>query len=269
MSASDVAFSGSVPANYHRYLVPLLFTPYADDLASRAAAVQPASILETAAGTGVVTAALLERLPEARIVATDLNQAMLDVAGAEIGSDGVEFQQADAQALPFQANRFDMVVTQFGLMFYPDRGLGYREALRVLKPGGTFLFNVWDSLSRNPVSEIIAEEVRKCFPDDPPSFLERVPFGYHDVDAIIAELKAAGFTGIEAEKVRKVSQVDPVTAAGGLCKGSPLLSEIEARDPGRVDEVCDKVTAALIEWGGDDVFEAPMSAIVVTARKPG
>lgn len=269
MASSDVAFSGSVPATYHSCLVPLLFTPYADDMAARAAAANPARILETAAGTGVVTAALLERLPEARIVATDLNQAMLDVATRETDSDRVEFRQADAQALPFDDGSFDMVVTQFGVMFFPDRPLGYREALRVLKPGGRFLFNVWDSLAGNPVSEIIADEVAKAFPHDPPSFLSRVPFGYHDADRIVGELTQAGFTAIETERVRKVSRVDPVTAAAGLCKGSPLLAEIEARDPARVGEVVDKVTAALIEWGGDDVFEAPMSALVISARKPG
>src|SRR5688572_28227326 len=115
MSASDVAFSGSVPAHHHRFLVPLLFTPYADDIAARAAALSPSALRETAAGTGVVTAALLERLPEARIVASELNRAMLDVAAAEISSDRVEFRQADAQAMAFQANMFDLVVTQFGL----------------------------------------------------------------------------------------------------------------------------------------------------------
>ena len=268
MASSDVAFSGSVPATYHDCLVPLLFAPYADDLAVRAAADNPARILETAAGTGAVTAALLERLPAARIVATDLNQAMLDVAARETDSDRVEFRQADAQALPFDDGSFDLVVTQFGVMFYPDRPLGYREALRVLTRGGQLLFNVWDSLAANPVSAIIAEEVAKAFPHDPPSFLSRVPFGYHDTDRIVRELTEAGFTAIETERVRKVSRVDPVSAAAGLCKGSPLLAEIEARDPARVGEVVDKVTAARIAWGGDAVFEAPMSAIVVTAHKP-
>lgn len=266
MTSADAAFSGSIPALYQSCLVPLLFTPYAEDMARRVAALRPRDILETAAGTGIVTAAMARAVPEARIVATDLNQAMLDVAAAEVGSAAVTYRQADAQSLPFDDAAFDVVVAQFGVMFFPDRVGAYREALRVLRPGGTFLFNVWDSLEENPVSKAIHEAVAGAFPDSPPGFLARVPFGYHDTDRVAGDLHAAGFRDISVETVRLASPVDARAAATGLCRGSPLSTEIGERGPGALDRASEAATAALDGLGLSGGAEAPMSAHVFAAR---
>ena len=169
MSATDAAFAGSIPALYEQYLGSLLFQPYAEVMASRLKDLKQGRVLETAAGTGIVTRALAKTLPqEVEIVATDLNQAMLDLASGKLQAPNVRWQQADAQALPFEDTSFDAVVCQFGVMFFPDKQAGFREALRVLKPGGRFLFNVWDSLDRNEVSRIVSEAAGKAFPNDPP-----------------------------------------------------------------------------------------------------
>jgi ubiquinone/menaquinone biosynthesis C-methylase UbiE len=264
MGASDSAFSGSIPALYHRCLGPLLFEPYARDLAERVAAIAPRRILETAAGTGIVTAALVRAVPDAEIVATDLNQAMLDVAAERVHSPAVSFRQADAQELPFADGGFDLVVCQFGAMFFPDRILAYREARRVLKRGGLFLFNVWDRLDANPASDAAAKAVAALFPADPPSFLSRVPFGYHDPIRIEKDLSAAGFDEVTVETVAAHSRLgDAADAATGLCMGSPLRAEIEARAPERLEEARDAAAAALGGLAGQDV---PMSALVVSAR---
>jgi ubiquinone/menaquinone biosynthesis C-methylase UbiE len=153
MQPVDIRFSGSVPANYERYLVPLLFRPYAELLAQRAAAMAPKRILETAAGTGVVTAALASALPQSEIIATDLNQAMLDVASSRVSASNVSFREADALALPFDDGSFDLVVCQFGIMFYPDKVAGNAEARRVLRDGGRYLLAIWNHLDKNPLSE--------------------------------------------------------------------------------------------------------------------
>ena len=262
MTATDTVFAGSIPALYDRLLGPLLFAPYAEDIARRAAALAPGRILETAAGTGIVTEALVEAMPAARIVATDLNQAMLDVAAARIVSPRVAFQAADAQALPFEDARFDVLVCQFGAMFFPDRVAAYREARRVLKPGGRFLFNVWDRLDRNPVSAAAAGAVAALFPDDPPDFFARVPFGYHDKARIEADLRAAGFAEIDSGTVEKTSLVAARDVAMGLCQGSPLRAEIEARRPAGLEAATAAAAAALIRFDGR---EAPMSAHVFSA----
>jgi SAM-dependent methyltransferase len=265
MVATDIVFAGSIPEYYHNCLGPFLFEPYAEDLAGRAGALRPSRILETAAGTGIVTAALTRALPEAEIVATDLNPDMLRVAAAKVGSDRVTFAPADAQALPYPDSGFDLVVCQFGAMFFPDRIAAYREARRVLRPGGALLFNVWDRLDANPASQAVAEAVAALFPDDPPSFINRIPFGYHDKALIDSDLRSAGFTAVEAETVAKRSRGSARDLAPGLCQGSPLRAEIEARAPERLDEATEAALAALVARCGDPV-DAAMSAHVFTAR---
>ncbi|HEX8670067.1 MAG TPA: class I SAM-dependent methyltransferase [Allosphingosinicella sp.] len=267
MQATDAAFSGSIPALYDSKLGPLLFEPYAQDIARRAADLRPRRILETAAGTGIVTSAVARELPKAGIVATDLNQAMLDIAAARPDLRRVMFRQTDAQALPFPNDEFDLVVCQFGVMFFPDRIGACREALRVLAPGGTFLFNVWDSLDRNPVSAIAAKAVAALFPDDPPSFLQRVPFGYHDERRIEEDLRAAGFGTVTIHRVAKESRIaSPRDAASGLCLGSPLRAEIEARAAERLDEAAAAAEAAMVAAGYGPGAVSPLSALVVAAR---
>ena len=267
MSATDAAFAGSIPALYEQYLGSLLFQPYAEVMAARLDGLTQGRVLETAAGTGIVTRALAKALPrEVEIVATDLNQAMLDLASGKLQAPNVRWQQADAQALPFDDASFDAVVCQFGVMFFPDKQAGFREALRVLKPGGRFLFNVWDSLDRNEVSRIVSEAAGKAFPNDPPRFVERVPFGYFDPDRIRGEVQQAGFENVEIDVVEKVTTAPSAREpATGLCQGSPLRAEIEARGPDRLDDVTAQVADALAARFGAGPVENRMSALVVTA----
>ncbi len=184
MTGSDKEFTASIPQVYDTYLVPLIFEAYAKDLAERTAALGARTVLETAAGSGVVTRALAPRLAaDARYVVTDLNQAMLDHAQERQGSDDrLTWRQADAMRLPFNDASFDAVVCQFAVMFFPDRVAGYAEARRVLKPGGSFLFNVWDRIDANEFAHVVTEAAESVFPDDPPRFLARIPHGYHDIE---------------------------------------------------------------------------------------
>lgn len=178
MAGTDAAFAGSIPALYDRHLGPLLFEPYAERLALGVAHLSSGALLETAAGTGIVTQALGRHLPAGvRLVATDLNQAMLDFAATKPGLARAELRQADATALPFDAGSFDTVVCQFGMMFFPDRVAGYREARRVLKPGGRACFSLWDSLAHNAIPRCVNEALARHLPADPPRFLARTPHG--------------------------------------------------------------------------------------------
>jgi SAM-dependent methyltransferase len=266
--ATDTVFAGSIPALYDRCLGPFLFEPYAKEMARRAAALAPSHILETAAGTGIVTAALAAALPEAEIVATDLNPGMLDLARARTRLALTSFRPADAQQLPFGPAEFDLVVCQFGVMFFPDRIGAYREALRVLRPGGAFLFALWGRLEDNPASIALSDAVAALFPEDPPAFLRRTPFGYNDPALIRDDLAAAGFSGVEIETVRCESQGSASDAALGLCQGSPLRAEIEARAPERLAEATEAAAAAIRALGGGEQVSLPMMALIVTARAP-
>lgn len=267
MTNTDSRFVGSIPEIYESRLGPTLFVPYADDIAARTRALGSVGrVLETAAGTGIVTRALSRALPEATIVATDLNDAMLKVAAAHHSSPSVTWRQADAQALPFGDAEFDAVVCQFGLMFLPDKPAGLREARRVLRPGGHLLFNVWDRLEKNPLSHALGEAVAAQFPGDPPGFLSRGPFGWHDPEEISRHVVAAGFTNVALHTVEKVTTVASLSVvAHGLCQGSPLRGEIEARAPGRLDAITAAVEKALVARYGAGAIENRMSAHVVVA----
>jgi ubiquinone/menaquinone biosynthesis C-methylase UbiE len=264
---TDSVFTGSIPALYDQHLGPLLFKPYAEDLAARVARIAPGRVLEIAAGTGIVTRELIRTLHEAvEIVATDLDQPMLDFAAAQPGATRAIWRQADALSLPYEVESFDTVVCQFGVMFFPDKTAAYCEARRVLKPGGRFIFSVWDSLERNELSQIVSDAVAALFPSDPPRFLERTPYIYYDIDAIRGELAAAGFSSMEAETVQGYSRAPSSRdAVIGLCQGSPLRREIEARDPEGLSTATDAAATAVAARFGSGPISAKMQARVITA----
>lgn len=270
MSDTDKLFSGSIPKLYESHLVPLIFEPYAADLKRRVAALNASRILEIAAGTGVVTRTLAT-LPndDLTIVATDLNQAMLDEAATLATARPVRWQQADAMALPFADGEFDAVICQFGVMFFPDKTRAYAEARRVLRPGGVFIFNVWDRIVENEFADTIATALASVFPEDPPRFLTRTPYGYHDRAVIAQELTAAGFTrpahmDTLAARSQAASAQEPALA---YCQGTPLRSEIEARDAARLGYATAQAAAALAQRFGQKAVDGKIQALVVTVEK--
>ena len=267
MAQTDTVFAGSIPAFYDRYLGPLLFEPYAADLAARLANITQGQVLETAAGTGIATRMLVGALPEAvAIVATDLNQPMVDFAAAQPSVGRVTWRQVDALSLPFEEKSFDAVVCQFGVMFFRDKRAAYREAGRVLKPGGRFIFSVWDRLEENELSQIVSEAVAALFPEDPPRFLVRTPYAYYDIGTIRGELAEAGFSSVAAEMVQQISRApSPREAVIGLCEGSPLRNEIEARDPTRLSAATDAAASAVAARFGHGPVSAKMQANVIVA----
>jgi ubiquinone/menaquinone biosynthesis C-methylase UbiE len=269
ISASDTLFAGSIPEIYDRYLVPLIFESYACDLADRVARVRSQRVLEIAAGTGALTRALALRLPaHARIVATDINQSMLAYAAQRSppGDDRITRRPANALALPFEAGAFDVVACQFGVMFFPDKAQGYREAHRVLKPGGHFSFNVWDHIAVNEFADVVTQALATVFLEDPPLFLPRIPHGYHDVGKIKEELDATGFTSISVETRDDTSKGrSPRDVAIAYCQGTPLRNEIEARDASRLEEVTQTVGDLLARRFGSGPIEGRVRAHVITA----
>lgn len=269
MATIDKLFAGSIPELYERFLVPLIFESYARDLARRVAEVAPKDVLETAAGTGVLTRAMASCLPAApRIVATDLNQPMLDEAAKrQAGGRKIERRQADALALAFPDASFDVVVCQFGTMFFPDKVAAYKEARRVLRSGGRLIFNVWDNIAENEFADVITQALAEIFPDDPPRFLARTPHGYHDGEQIRRDLNEAGFSNVSAAAVDETSKASsPRDPAIAFIQGTPLRSEIETRDPAGLERATAHATAALAKRFGNGPIEGRIRAIVVSGE---
>jgi len=268
MSDTDKVFAGSIPEIYDAFLVPLIFEGFADDLARRVASGTPRAVLETAAGSGVLTRALAGRMPpNAQYVASDLNQPMLDQASRRQDNDErITWQQANALSLPFPDRAFDAVCCQFGVMFFPDRVAAYREAHRVLKPGGRFAFNVWDRIEENVFADDVTKALAELFPDDPPLFLSRTPHGYHDAALIRHELEQAGFGDIMIETREELSRApSPKHPAVAYCQGTPLRNEIEARDASRLDEATERAADAIALKHGAGEVAAKIRGHVITA----
>jgi len=269
-SGTDKVFAGSIPKFYDTYLVPLLFEPYAADLVNRLASRSLSRVLEVAAGTGVVTRALASVLPErVSIVATDLNQPMLDQASALGTTRPVEWRQADAMQLPFHDGTFDAVVCQFGVMFFPDKTQALSEARRVLRPGGVLVFNVWDRIEENEFADTVTAALASVFPEDPPRFLARTPHGYHERSRIEQDLVSSGFSAPPeivtlAARSRAKSPRDPAIA---FCQGTPLRNEIEAHGASRLGEATDLAADAIGRRFGRGEVDGKMQAHVVTIER--
>ncbi len=265
----DSVFTDAISQIYERHLVPLIFEPYATPLAFRLVGRPLGHVLETAAGTGVLTRALASRLPDSvSIVATDLNQAMLDQAAATGTPRPVEWRRADAMALPFDDGEFDAVVCQFGVMFFPDKPKAFAEARRVMRPGGVFLFSVWDRIEENEFADTVTNAVASMFSDDPPQFLKRTPHGYFDRQAIERDLALAGFqsaadiTTLEARS----RAMSPDVPALAYCQGTPLRTEIESRDAGRLADATDVAAHAIAQQFGTGSVDGKIQAHIVAVR---
>jgi SAM-dependent methyltransferase len=269
---SDKAFAGSIPKIYEDYLVPLIFAPYAEILADQLAHARPGRVLEIAAGTGVVTRQLASRLhKDATIVATDLNQPMLDLASAIGTSRPVQWQQADAMQLPFADESFDAVVCQFGVMFFPDKARAFAETRRVLRAGGLFMFNVWDRIEDNEFASTVIAALQAMFPDDPPRFLARTPHGHFDLNVIRCDLQDGGFgdeATVQTIAARSIAASARIPAFA-YCQGTPLRNEIESRDASRLGEATDRAEAAIASAFGSGAVDGKIQAHLVSVHKTG
>jgi len=262
MTETDV-FKHSTPSLYDRFMGPLLFEPYARYAAERVAFLKPGRILETAAGTGIETRAISAAVPEATIVATDINPAVVEFATKHVQAERVTFQRADAPELPFDVASFDLVLCLFGVMFFPDKIRANAEARRVLRPGGRYVLMTFDRLDLNPIPKAAGEAVASLFPQDP-HYMERGPFSYTDPALIEQDLRAAGFEAIELETVELSSRVTARDAAHGIVLGSPFRAEIERLDRSALERATKAVEEALRARDGKN---APMSAHIATSSR--
>ncbi|NRQ51463.1 class I SAM-dependent methyltransferase [Aeromicrobium stalagmiti] len=265
--SKDTRFVGPIPDLYQRLLVPMIFRAAADSLAQVVAGLSPHDVLETAAGTGALTRALVKACPDAAVTATDLNQPMLDAAATHT-ADGatVTFQQADALDLPFGDQTFDVVACQFGVMFFPDRVHGYREAGRVLRPDGSFVFNTWDRIENNEVTHVIQSALVAAAPDEPLLFMSRTPHGYFSPEQIRADLEAAGMPGASITAIDGTSRTSASEAATAFCQGTPLRVAIESHTTLSVAEATAIAEDALLQHFGAGPIDAPIRSFEVVAR---
>jgi SAM-dependent methyltransferase len=262
--SADASWIDTMPGTYDRCLGPALFEPFAGHLAAVAATLSPQHVLELAAGTGIATRQLVNALPAAQLTATDLNPAMVSWAAEHVG--GVTWRQADAQHLDFPDASFDLVVCQFGVMFFPDKAAAFAEVARVLQPGGTMLFAVWDVVQASRFPAALVDSLTEVFPADPPSFVVRIPHGYADLQRIEADLRAGGLRPDTIERVALRGHAGSAAIlTQGFCEGTPLRFALEQR--GQLDQLTRRIAKHMTEKLGEGLIEGDSAAIIVTARK--
>lgn len=264
----NVSFAGSIPENYDGGMGDMFFEPYAKEMVKRVVILQPGQLLEIACGTGRLTKYLSQQLPEALITATDLTPSMLEFAKKKFPAfKNVTWEIADGLSLPFKNASFDCVVVQFGVMFYPDKLQGLKEAFRVLKNGGNFVFATWNSLEKNPISNMANEVVKGFFPDDPPKFFH-IPFSYYNESIIRKELSDAGFKNVEIETIALTGHnITAENAARGLLEGSPIINFINENAPDKLPEIKQKFVERIISDYGKEKLSIPLNALIVKAQK--
>lgn len=262
-----VSFTGTVPANYDKYLGPYLFEPYAIDITSRLAADNCTNVLEIASGTGRLTKHLVKLLPPGgRLIATDLNEDMLKVARQVVSDERIEWHTADAQALPFSNNSFHHVVCQFGVMFFPDKPLAFAEAARVLQPKGKFIFNTWGPVEKNTRAYFVQQLVLDTFAGDAPEFFAKGPYAFHDHALITQLMTNAGFTNITIEEVPKTCFYDrKETYINGFTLGSTLSVFLDAQPEGTRQKLQEEAMRRLAHR--QEPLEELMLALVVSGVK--
>ncbi len=263
--STDAAWQGSMPEVYDRALVPVLFDPFAIELTRRVVGYAPQTILEVAAGTGVLTAALARAMPDAELLATDLNPAMVGYAASRVPS--ASWQAADATDLPFPDDSVDVAVCQFGVMFFPDKRAAFHELGRVLRPGGRLLFVTWDLVETSPFPAALVESLTAVLPERPPDFVVRIPHGYADPERIRADVAAGGFETATVERVVLRGRApSAASVAEGFALGTPLRFALQDRGP--LDELARQLGEEMTARLGDGPIEGELAAFVVTARCP-
>jgi len=261
-------FSGSIPQNYDKYLGPYLFEPYAIDLAGRLKSDNCKALLELACGTGRVTNHLGTILPQdGKLVATDLNSDMLEIAKSKVHDSRVEWQVVDAQELPFNNSTFDHVICQFGIMFFPDKQKAFKEAYRVLDEKGKFVFSTWGSLEENRRAGLIKDILEEIFNEEAPDFLQKGPYSFYDGDTIKSYSTNAGFKSISIVAVQKTAEYKDVNDyINGFVDGTPLSAFLQKKEDSVRQDVKKKLRQALTQEAGE-ILRSEMLAYICTAVK--
>jgi SAM-dependent methyltransferase len=269
MSGEAYKFGGNDAVNYEDYLGRLLFEPSAQVFLRELVGLPVRSILETSCGSGRLTRHLRQGFgAEVRLTATDISEDMVSLAKKKLGNQDIAFAIADGQALPFAEGSFDLVVNQYGLMFFPDKRKGVDEAYRVLKPGGHVAFMTWDRTTAIPLIKLIVDDHVAPFFAGADIQRFHVPFALNDPAVLNGLLTNAGFKDCNVRRVGFTGTAkSAMHVVNGLFLLHPTSKAVKEKDPAAVPRVAEALERAIREKFGDGEFSFELSAWIGVGRK--
>lgn len=190
--------SDEAAALYENFFVPALFAGSAPRIVQHVQAQPNESVLDVACGTGVLARAFADA-GVGSVTGLDCNSGMLSVARAK--APGLRWVQGAAEALPFDRHAFDIVASQFGLMFFEDREVALAEMWRVCRPGGRIAVAVWASLEETPGYAAVVHLLERLFGSRVADEL-RAPYVLGNRETLQHTFAAAGIEGAEVRKIQ-------------------------------------------------------------------
>ncbi len=249
--------SDAAARKYQDHSVPAMFAPLAKATVSRLKLPKNGHILDVACGTGALTRALLDHLPGVgRVVGTDLNQTMIDVArslAAPTGHD-LEWVASDVTDLPFEDQSFDLACVQQGLQFFPDKPAALSEVYRVLKPGGSVCLTCWRAIS--PFNDALAEAL-SSYVSESAATKARAPFSFRDGGLITSLLQEAGFVIAEHDAIILQRRFDDLKAQ---VLALPVEQDMREKGVAATEQVIGDIAVRLAPFAQGDVFIVPQEA---------
>jgi len=266
-SASDGAVAGSPAEVYEQHIVPAVFDPWTEALVEFIRPTTGISALDVGCGTGAMTRKLIDRVgPAGRVVGLDYDTGMIAVARTL--EPGIEWHIADAQAMPFGDDEFDLVACHEGLQFLPDRAAGLNEMCRVMRPAGQLGLAVWRSSDLCPGHHALGQALGKWVS---PEMAKLPPFSLSDADELRALVRGVGFEDVLVEPVKKTvrfsstSRFTESMLAGASAKTREALSHLP---PDNKEAFTKDVEELLAPYESEHGLEFPMEAHFVLARSP-
>lgn len=255
----------TVAETYEQLLVPALFGQWAAQVANSASVREGQRVLDVACGTGILARALAQRVgPAGAVSALDINPAMLAVARKK-GTPAIDWQEGSAEELPYGDAQFDAVVSQFGLMLFPDPERALQEMMRVLVPGGRLAVAVFDSLDTLPAYAALADIYARVVAEEVGQAL-RSPFSLGDTDVLASCFNGAGIDDVVISSAEGRARFpDVATMVAADVRGWFPFAQIRLDDQ-TVDTVTREAEQALAAFiGADGAVEFPLPVHIATA----
>jgi ubiquinone/menaquinone biosynthesis C-methylase UbiE len=255
--------AGSAAEIYEEFFVPALFAEWPDRVLEAAQVQSGDALLDVGCGTGILAREATDYVgPDGSVVGIDVNEVMLAVAQQQ--APNITWKVGPAESLPFEAETFDRVVSQFSLMFFEDPTAAITEMGRILRPGGRIAVAVWDSLDVTPGYAAVAELLEELFGPEVAKSIQ-APYSLGDLEQLKALFNAAGMSDVTIHTVTGQARFASVESwVYTDIKGWTLADVIDDEGYERLRQRAPQKLARFVLADGSVQFDAPAHIVTVS-----